>query len=397
MIPDRNWQDLFLNNYGSPSIEIVRGEGSRVWDSRGREYIDLLGGIAVNSIGVGDPRFTAAVSEQVSTLVHTSNLYSNVPSQELAQRLNELSGMAGARIFLCNSGAEANEAAFKLARLTKRREIIVLQGSFHGRTMGALALTAQPAKQQPFEPLPAGVRVVAPNDLIELRSVISTDTAALFVEPIQGENGVIPLTPEYLQGCRELTREHGALLIVDEVQTGIGRTGKWWAHQHSKVTPDVMTLAKGLGGGLPIGAMIVGEPSAHLFTPGSHGSTFGGNPVVAAAALAVLDIIESDDLLARCTELGERFAVELESASCGLVSHIRGRGLLLAAVFHADIAKDFELVAREHGLLVNAVAPNAVRLAPALTLSDIEFKEAIERWRFAAAALMDHRNTRDDS
>ena len=382
-----NWTDLFLNNYGSPAIHIERGEGSRVWDDNGKEYIDLLGGIAVNVIGAGDPRYISRVTEQLNTLIHTSNLYSNSPSIQLAARLIELSEIPGARVFLCNSGAEANEAAFKLARLTGRPEIIVLEGSFHGRTMGALALTAQPSKQTPFKPLPGGVQAVPPNDPDALRSAISDQTAAIFLEPIQGEGGVIPLTGEYLKLARELATVNGALLIFDEVQTGMGRTGHWWGHQHAGVVPDAMTIAKGLGGGLPIGALVAGEMASNLYTPGSHGSTFGGNPVAASAALAVIDIIESDSLIARGRDLGALLRSDIPGISRGLVSHVRGEGLLLAAVLNEPLAKEFEVVARNSGILVNAVSADAIRIAPALSISDSEIGQALNSWSLAAAEL----------
>ena len=381
------WTDLFLNNYGSPPIQIVRGEGSRVWDNHGKEYVDMLGGIAVNAVGVGDPRYVSRVSEQLQTLVHTSNLYSNPPSMLLAERLIELSGIPEARVFFCNSGAEANEAAFKLARLTGRPEVIVIEGSFHGRTMGALALTAQPAKQDPFKPLPGGVRAIPINDLDALRSAITDQTAAIFLEPIQGEGGVIPLTQDYMKLARELTTATGTLLIFDEVQTGMGRTGQWWGHQHSGVVPDAMTLAKGLGGGLPIGALLVGKIPAELFSPGSHGSTFGGNPVVASAALAVIEIIESDSLIARSRDLGARLKREIPRISAGLVTHVRGEGLLLAAVLAKPVAKEFEEVARDKGLLVNAVSSEAIRLAPALNITDSEVDQPLNSWARTTAEL----------
>jgi len=383
------WESLFMNNYGAPSVTLVRGEGSKVWDDNDFDYIDLLGGIAVNAIGAGNSKFVEAVSRQLASLTHTSNLYANVPAMDLAAKLIALTEWENGSVFFCNSGAEANEAAFKLSRLTGKTQVVVVEGSFHGRTMGALALTAQPAKQIPFLPLPGDVVVVARDDLSQLRAAVGPETAAVFMEPIQGESGIHPLSHDFLREARTLTRENNALLIFDEVQSGMGRTGRWWAHQRSGVQPDAMTLAKGLGGGLPIGALITAGDASELFTPGSHGSTFGGNPVVAAGALAVIKVIEGEGLLKRAEILGERFMQELVTRSHGQVSHVRGEGLLLAAVLTTPRAKDFEIEARHHGLLVNAVSLDAIRIAPALSLTDIEFTEAIIRWENAVLAFIE--------
>ena len=375
------WQGALMDNYGTPPIMLVRGSGSRVWDDEGTEYVDLIAGIAVNAIGHAHPRYVQAVSAQLSTLGHTSNLYATEPVIALAERIIRLAGSPpNARVFFCNSGAEANEAAFKIARLTGRGSIVVAAGSFHGRTMGALALTAQPAKQDPFRPLPGDVIVVPYGDAAALRAAVSAQTAAVFLEPIQGEGGVVVPPDGYLAGARRICDDQGALLVLDEVQTGIGRTGRWFAHQRDEIVPDVMTLAKGLGGGLPIGAVIASGRAAELLTPGSHGSTFGGNPVVASAALAVLDIIEDEGLLARATALHGRLSGELVKASHGLVDHVRGRGLLLGAVLVGDHAQAIERSARAQGLLVNAIGPRVVRLAPALTLTDDDVDEVIGRW-----------------
>ena len=378
-----------MNNYGAPSVTLVRGEGSKVWDDNDFDYIDLLGGIAVNAIGAGNSKFVEAVSRQLASLTHTSNLYANVPAMDLAAKLIALTEWENASVFFCNSGAEANEAAFKLSRLTGKTQVVVVEGSFHGRTMGALALTAQPAKQVPFLPLPGDVVVVARDDLSQLRAAVGPETAAVFMEPIQGESGIHPLSHDFLREARTLTSENNALLIFDEVQSGMGRTGRWWAHQRSGVQPDAMTLAKGLGGGLPIGALITAGDASELFTPGSHGSTFGGNPVVAAGALAVIKVIEGEGLLKRAEILGERFMQELVTRSHGQVSHVRGEGLLLAAVLTTPRAKDFEIEARHYGLLVNAVSLDAIRIAPALSLTDIEFTEAIIRWENAVLAFIE--------
>ncbi len=379
-----NWNDVFLSTYGTPSVTLVRGQGSLVWDSDGNEYVDWLGGIAVNVLGVGHPKYVQAVTEQVGQLVHTSNLYINEPSVKLASKLKELVGCPDAKVFFCNSGAEANEAALKLSRLTGKSEVVVVEDSFHGRTMGSLSLTAQPAKQMPFEPLLGGVTVVTVNDLESLRKAITPMTAAVFLEIIQGEAGVRSLTNEFIRAAREWTEEVGALLIVDEVQTGIGRTGSWWAHSDSGVTPDAMTLAKSLAGGLPIGALITFGDTSSLFTPGSHGSTFGGNPVSCAAALAVIDVIEQEDLLTRAGVASATLQEQLVKRSHGLVSHVRGRGLLLAAELNVvgehESSAIFATKAMENGILVNAVSPTAIRLAPALTITDSEIEQGLEAW-----------------
>jgi acetylornithine aminotransferase len=380
------WQAAMMPNYGRPPVLIVRGSGSRVWDDRGNEYVDLIAGIAVNALGHAHPAIVSAVTHQLSTLGHTSNLVATLPGIELAERLIEKVGADG-RVFFCNSGAEANEAAFKLTRLTGRQQVIVAQGSFHGRTMGALALTAQPAKQEPFRPLPGHVISVPFGDAAALRSAVSDATAAVFLEPIQGEGGVLVPPDGYLLAARQACDDVGAMLVMDEVQTGMGRTGTWLGFQHEAVTPDVITMAKGLGGGLPIGAVIGVGAAATMFAPGSHGSTFGGNPIVTSAAHAVLDVIEGDGLLSRATELHDRLAADLRNRSAGRVVDVRGRGLLMAAVLGSDSAAEVERAARSHGLLVNAVAPNAIRLAPALTIRDEDVVEAMARWERAMTSL----------
>ena len=384
---ESRWQGALMDNYGTPPLMLVRGEGARVWDADGVEYIDLLAGIAVNALGHADPRLIAAVTAQLSTLGHTSNLAATEPAIALAERLISLLGSPDARVFFCNSGAEANEAAFKLARLTGRTGMVVARNGFHGRTMGSLSLTAQPAKQDPFRPLPGDVTVVAYGDVSELRAAVSQETAAIVLEPIQGEGGVVVPPDDYLAQARGIADEFGALLILDEVQTGVGRTGMWFAHQPTGITPDVMTLAKGLGGGLPIGACIATGRAASLFGPGSHGSTFGGNPVSCAAALAVLQVIEDDGLLARAADLHEVLAAGLVERSHGLVSHVRGRGLLIAAVLVEPPAADLERAARSAGLIVNAVASDAIRLAPPLTISDVDISDALDRWDAACSAV----------
>ncbi len=380
------WQASMMNNYGTPPLELVRGRGSRVWDSDGIEYIDLIAGIAVNAVGHAHPDLVSAVTSQMSTLGHTSNLAATEPCIELAANLLKLVGSAEpGRVFFCNSGAEANEAAFKLARLTGRSHMVVAEGGFHGRTMGALALTAQPAKQDPFRPLPGDITAVPFGDSAALAAAVTDATAAIVLEPIQGEGGVIVPPSDYLASARAIADQHGALLILDEVQTGMGRTGTWFAHQREGVSPDVITLAKGLGGGLPIGACIALGRAADLFQPGSHGSTFGGNPVCSAAALAVIRILSDGRLVERANVLHARLATELVDVSGGVVSHVRGRGLLVACVLDGIAAADLERACRESGLLVNAVASDAVRMAPALTISDDDIDQVVIRWERACS------------
>ncbi|WP_232246478.1 acetylornithine transaminase [Kitasatospora mediocidica] len=360
------------DNYGTPRLALVRGEGATLWDADGNRYVDFLGGIAVNALGTAHPAVVAAVTDQIGRLGHVSNLFMAEPTIRLAERLLELFGREG-RVFFCNSGAEANEAAFKISRLTGRTHLVALEGGFHGRTMGALALTGQPAKQEPFVPLPGDVTHVPFGDVEALRAAVTTETAAVVLEPIQGENGAIPLPPGYLRAAREITRATGTLLVLDEVQTGIGRTGHWFAHQAEEgVAPDVVTLAKGLGGGLPIGAVVAFGPAAELLRPGQHGTTFGGNPVVAAAALAVLDTIEADGLLAHVRRVGDRLRSGVEALGDDLVSHVRGAGLLLGIVLNEPVAARVQAVAQEAGFLVNAAVADAVRLVPPLVLTERE-------------------------
>lgn len=381
------WQAALMDNYGTPAMALVRGTGARVWDADGREYVDLLAGIAVNALGHAHPALVAAVSNQLATLGHTSNLAITPPAIELAEQLLRLldpdSGRDG-RVFFCNSGAEANEAAFKVARRTGRVRIIVADRSFHGRTMGSLALTAQPAKQDPFRPLPGDVTVVPYGDAAALETALGPDVAAVFLEPIQGEGGVIPAPDGYLHQVRQACTRHGALLILDEVQTGIARTGGWFAHDAS-VAPDVVTLAKGLGGGLPIGACIAFGPAAALLGPGSHGSTFGGNPASCAAALAVLRTIDEEGLLARVPVVAERLRRIV--ASTDLVDHVRGEGLLIGVVLTEPRAAEVEAACRAEGLIVNAVAPDVVRMAPPLVITDEDLDAVAERWPRALGHL----------
>ncbi|MFT3899882.1 MAG: acetylornithine transaminase [Gordonia sp. (in: high G+C Gram-positive bacteria)] len=372
------WAASMMNNYGTPAIALTSGSGATVTDADGNEYLDLLGGIAVNALGHGHPAIAAAVTEQMATLGHVSNLYIAPPVVDLAEKLLDKFGVDGSRVFFCNSGTEANEAAFKLARLTGRSGIVAAEKAFHGRTMGALAMTGQPAKRAPFEPMPPGVDFVPYGDAAALDATVGDDTAAVILEPIMGESGVVVPPADYLAHARRITAERGALLIFDEVQTGIARTGAFFAHQGAGVVPDVMTLAKGLGGGFPIGAVIAGPRAADLFTPGLHGTTFGGNPMSVAAALAVLDTIERDGLVEHVAAVGKTLATGIEELGHPAVDHVRGSGLLLGVVLREDIAKEAEAAARGAGFLINAPDANVLRLAPPLILSEEQARTFID-------------------
>ncbi|MFF4935355.1 acetylornithine transaminase [Streptomyces griseofuscus] len=372
------WRAAMTDTFGTPRLALARGEGTRVWDDAGQEYLDLLGGIAVNALGHAHPAVVEAVTRQLTTLGHVSNLYVAEPAVALAERLLALAGRPG-RVFLSNSGAEANEAAFKLGRLTGRRHMVAAHGGFHGRTMGALALTGQPAKRDAFHPLPGDVTFVPYGDTAALRAAVTAQTALVILEPVQGEAGVVTPPPGYLAAAREITAATGTLLVLDEIQTGVGRTGHWLAAQAEGVQADVITLAKGLGGGLPIGATLAFGPAAGLFTPGSHGSTFSGNPVVCAAALAVLDTIEREDLLDHVRRLGDRLRSGIAELRHPLVAEVRGRGLLLGLVLSRPVAGQVQRAAEEAGLLVNAAAPDVIRLAPPLILSDADADLFLDR------------------
>ncbi|MEU6849695.1 acetylornithine transaminase [Actinacidiphila alni] len=360
-----------MDNYGTPRVPLTRGAGAKFWDADGKEYTDFLGGIAVNSLGTAHPAVVEAVTRQIGALGHVSNLFVAQPPVALAERLLQLAGRPG-RVFFGNSGAEANEAAFKLGRLTGRRRMIATEGGFHGRTMGALALTGQPKKREPFVPLPGDVTFVPYGDADALRAAVDTDTALVIIEPIQGENGVVVPPPGYLAAAREITAATGTLLVLDEVQTGIGRTGSWFECQAQGVEPDVITLAKGLGGGLPIGAALAFGPAADLMTPGAHGTTFGGNPVACAAALAVLDTIAADGLLDHVKRQGEKLRQGVEALRHPLVDHVRGTGLLLGIVLTEPLSAQIQKAAQDAGFLVNAAVPGTVRLAPPLIVGDDE-------------------------
>jgi len=378
------WSAVMMNNYGTPPLALAEGRGAVVTDVDGKSYVDLLGGIAVNVLGHGHPAVIEAVHAQMSTLGHTSNFYVTEPGVALAEALVGYLG-APARVFFGNSGTEANEVAFKISRLTGRTKLIAAQGAFHGRTMGSLALTGQPAKQAPFEPLPGDVVHVPYGDVAALEQAVDGQTAAVFLEPIMGEGGVVTPPAGYLAAAREITARHGALLVLDEVQTGVGRTGAFYAHQHDGITPDVVTLAKGLGGGLPIGACLAIGPTADLLTPGLHGSTFGGNPVCTAAALAVLGVLATDGLIERADVLGKTLAHGIEALDHPLVDQVRGRGLLRGIVLTAAAAKPLEVAARRAGFLVNAATADVVRLAPPLVITE----EQIGAFVTALPAILD--------
>ncbi|MEV0207456.1 acetylornithine transaminase [Streptomyces sp. NPDC050788] len=366
------WQGSLMNNYGTPLLPLVRGEGTKVWDADGKEYLDFVGGIAVNALGHAHPAIVEAVSTQIASLGHISNFFMADPTVTLAERLLSLFGREG-RVFFCNSGAEANEAAFKIGRLTGRTHVVATQDAFHGRTMGALAMTGQQGKREPFLPLPGDVTHVPFGDAQALAAAVTDETALVILEPIQGEIGVVTPPPGYLKAARAITAATGALLVLDEVQTGIGRTGHWFEYQaHEGVLPDVVTLAKGLGGGLPLGATVAFGRAAELLQPGHHGTTFGGNPVACAAGLAVLDTIESEGLLENVKRQSERLRDGIESLGNPSIAHVRGAGLLLGIVLTEPLAPQVRQAAQEAGFLVNAPAPDVVRLMPPLNLRDDE-------------------------
>lgn len=378
------WEAVMMNNYGTPPLALASGDGAVVTDTDGKSYLDLLGGIAVNLLGHRHPAVIEAVTAQLNTLGHTSNLYATEPGIALAEALVGHLGTQ-ARVFFCNSGTEANEVAFKITRLTGKTNIVAAQGAFHGRTMGSLALTGQPAKQAPFEPLPGNVTHVPYGDVEALAAAVDSDTAAVFLEPIMGEGGVVVPPAGYLAAARDITAKKGALLVLDEVQTGVGRTGAFYAHQHDGITPDIVTLAKGLGGGLPIGACLAIGAAGDLLTPGLHGSTFGGNPVCTAAALGVLKALADGDLIERAGVLGKTLSHGIEELGHPLVDHVRGKGLLQGVVLTAPSAKAVEAAARDAGFLVNAAAADVIRLAPPLIITEGQ----IETFLSALPAVLD--------
>ncbi|MEP6696370.1 MAG: acetylornithine transaminase [Pseudonocardiales bacterium] len=372
------WDSAVMPTYATPSLALVRGEGAHVWDADGTRYVDLIAGIAVSILGHAHPAIVASVTRQVTTICHTSNLTVNEPSVALAERLRDLTGDPMARVFFANSGTEANEAALKCVRRARpgRPRMVAAEGGFHGRTLGSLSLTGQPAKRVPFEPLPSPVDFIPYGDAAALCDAVSGDVGGVFLEPVQGEAGVRPAPPGYLEAARAACDEAGALLVLDEVQGGIGRSGTWFSHQTVApgVRPDVVTLAKALGGGLPIGACVAYGPVAAALRRGDHGSTFGGNPVACAAALAVLDTVAGEGLLERATVLGDRLVAGIGALDHPLLAGTRGVGLWQAVVLTAPVAPAVEAALRQAGFLVNAVAPDALRLAPPLVVDEADLR-----------------------
>lgn len=377
------YRHAVMNTFGDPQRVLVQGSGCWVWDVDGNRYLDLLGGIAVNALGHAHPAIVEAVTAQLQTLGHVSNFFATEPQVRLAERLLELAGdlggTGGGRVFFASTGTEANEAALKATRRTGRTTIVAAEGSFHGRTMGALALTSKEAYRAPFEPLPGDVRWVPYGDAEALAAAVDDTVAAVLLEPIQGEAGVVVPPDGYLARTRELATEHGALLWIDEVQSGIGRTGAWFDHQREGVTPDLLTVAKGLGGGIPIGACIALGAAGTLLGPGNHGTTFGGNPVATAAALAVIDTIESEGLLEHVQAVGARFRDGL--ADHPRVAEVTGRGLFLGVVLTDDVAADVARLGLDAGLVLNAPTPGRLRLVPPLVITADEVDGAVKTIR----------------
>lgn len=390
------WQDDagrdLVRSFGPRMAMFVRGEGAYVWDADGRRYLDFLAGIAVNSLGHAHPVFVEALTRQAATLAHVSNYFATPPQLELAARLKRLAGTGDeGRVYFANSGAEANEAAFKLARLhggADRPRILALTDAFHGRTMGTLALTGKPAMQEPFLPMTPGVEFL-PSTIAALEAAVDDRVAALIVEPIKGEAGVVDLPEGYLAAAREITARHGALLIVDEIQTGAGRTGEWFAFQHEGITPDAVTVAKGIGGGFPIGALITFGDASDLFYPGTHGSTFGGNALGTAVASAVLAEIERADLVAAASARGAQIRDGVEALGSELVSGTRGRGLLIGIALTRPVAKAVVAAAAEHGLVINAPNDDTIRVVPPLTIGDIEVDEFLALFAASLRTVQD--------
>ena len=370
------WNASLQSNYGTPKLELVSGKGAQVIDSKGIVYLDFLAGIATNVLGHAHPAVVKAVTQQISTLGHVSNFYAHPNVLALASKLVSMTGDKSSRVFFCNSGAEANEAALKLSRRTGRSRIVATKESFHGRTMGALSLTGQPGKRDPFKPLIKGIIHLTYGDMGAMLKKVNKKTAMVIVEPIMGEAGVIVPPHGYLQALRELCDETGALLVFDCVQTGMGRTGDWFGYEYSGVKPDVITLAKGLGGGLPLGAMIALGDAASLFVPGDHGSTFGGNPVATAAGLAVIETLEKKSILERVSKVGVELMAEL--ALIDGVKEVRGAGLLIGIEFIEPIAKKVTQRCEQRGLLVNGNSENVVRIAPPLIVTDREIAKFLK-------------------
>lgn len=373
---EAKWESVFQKSYGTPKLNIVSGNGCYVTADSKRRYLDFIGGIATNVLGHSHPTIVKAVRKQIGAVAHISNLYANPVSMQLAEKLIEMVGSNEAKVFFCNSGAEANEAALKLSRKTGCKRVVSTIGGFHGRTMGALSMTGQPAKRDLFAPIIEKIKYVPFGDISAMSRAVNKKTAMVIVEPIQGENGVITPPAGYLKSLREICDANGALLVIDAVQTGMGRTGFWFGYEHEEITPDVITLAKGLGGGLPLGAMIAIGPASHLFKPGEHGSTFGGNPVSCAAGLATINEIEKKSLNEKALETGEILKSELLKIDG--VSEVRGRGLLLGIVLEKDWAKEIANFLLAKGVLVNAPNENTIRIAPPLIVTKKECDKFIK-------------------
>ncbi len=371
----KRWSSVVQNNYGTPSIALMKGKGNVVTDADGKQYLDFLGGIATSILGHAHPAIVKAVTKQISTLSHVSNFYAHPNAIELAEKLTSMTGDKNAKVFFCQSGAEANEAALKLSRRTGKVRVVAAQGAFHGRTMGALSLTGQPSKREPFLPLIKGVKHVPYGDIEAMRKAVTKKTAMVIIEPIMGEAGVIVPPAGYLQQLRQICDDKGSLLVIDAVQTGMGRTGDWFGYEYSGITPDVITLAKGLGGGLPLGAMIALGKAAELFQPGDHGSTFGGNPVTTSAGLAAINFIESKKILKKVETQGSYLIQEL--AMIQGVKEVRGAGLLIGIELESLKAADIATAMREAGVLVNAANETTIRIAPALVVSDAQINKFI--------------------
>jgi len=381
-IAQSRWQSALQNNYGVPEVSLVKGSGAQVWDADGKEYLDFLGGIATNILGHAHPILVDAISAQANELSHVSNLYSHPRVLELAEKLVQLTGRSDSKVFFANSGAEANEAAIKLSRLTGRKKIISTLGSFHGRTIGALSITGQVSKRKAFLPLLSDVKFIAYNDIAAAKKVIRKKVAMIIVEPIQGENGVVVPDLGYLKELRSLTTKHGVLLAFDCVQTGMGRTGQWFGYENENIVPDIITLAKGLGGGLPLGAMIAIGDCATLFEPGSHGSTFGGSPIACASALASIKFLEDEKILERVKQI--ELSLKLEISKNPIVETVRGSGLLIGIVLKEPIAKKYVGDLQKLGILANATSEKVIRIAPPLIVSDIQVGYFIETFRKVA-------------
>ena len=381
-IAQSRWQSSLQNNYGVPEVSLVKGSGAQVWDADGKEYFDFLGGIATNILGHAHPVLIEAISAQAKELSHVSNLYSHPRVLELAEKLVQLTGRSDSKVFFANSGAEANEAAIKLSRLTGRKKIISTLGSFHGRTIGALSITGQIAKRKAFLPLLSDVKFIAYNDIAAAKKVIRKNVAMIIVEPIQGENGVVVPDFGYLKELRSLTTKHGVLLAFDCVQTGMGRTGQWFGYENENIVPDIITLAKGLGGGLPLGAMIAIGDCATLFEPGSHGSTFGGSPIACASALASIKFLEDEKILERVKQV--ELSLKLEISKNPIVETVRGSGLLIGIVLKEPIAKKYVGDLQKLGILANATSEKVIRIAPPLIVSDNQVGYFIDTFRKVA-------------